>query len=585
MIYNLINKDNKVLLIYISLGLIAAFFADDYLLYVASSWLIFGILGLSLDLLWGKVGILSLGQTIFYGLGGYAGSIFAINFIPYFGNTFLLVLPLSALVGALIAGIIGYFIFYGRMGELQVTILTYTLVLLVWTLSLSYSFTIGQAVVGGDNGLSNIPSFAFSNNWELNEKEMFLSVLFISSFLLLFCQKLMKTSFGKVIECIRQDSLKTELLGYDVRKYNTMTFIISGAIAGIGGGLFALWGNYLNPNMFSVSEALLVPIYVLLGGLGTLIGPFIGAIAIGSLSFFLGSFSGGQATLVIGIILILMVLFFDKGIVGIIISVRNFFTSEDKNEELIEIDINHYEDIKSSHSKRLSSKNVYKSFGGVIPVNDITLEFKPGKTSCIIGPNGAGKSSFLKVCAGIYTIKEGLVLLDNENISKHELHDRVQCGLGIKMQKAQVFKSFSIKDNIWIAAYSKTKNIKKADEICSNMLNMIGGKKHENKIADSLSHGEQQWLDIIMVLSLNPSVILLDEPAAGMTKSERNKLSSLINKIALNKTIILVEHDMDFIKSLNSNIVVLHHGKVFETGTFDEITKNEKVLDIYLGRK
>ena len=315
MIYNLLNKDNKVLVIFILLGLLTTFFADDYLLYIASSWLIFGILGLSLDILWGKVGVLSLGQTIFYGLGGYAGSILAINLAPAFGNTFLLVLPLSALVGALTAAIVGYFIFYGRMGELQVTILTYTLVLLVWTLSISYSFTIGEAVVGGDNGLSNIPYFSFSKGWELNETEMFLSVLFISSLLLFFCQKMMKTPFGKIIECIRQDAVKTELLGYDIRKYNTIIFVISGGIAGIGGGLFALWGNYLNPSMFSVAEALLVPIYVLLGGLGTLVGPFIGAIVIGALSFFLGSFSGGQATLVIGIILILMVSIFSLSLI------------------------------------------------------------------------------------------------------------------------------------------------------------------------------------------------------------------------------------------------------------------------------
>ena len=152
------------------------------------------------------------------------------------------------------------------------------------------------------------------------------------------------------------------------------------------------------------------------------------------------------------------------------------------------------------------------------------------------------------------------------------------------MQKPQIFKSFSIKDNIWISAYSKTKNINEANVICENMLKIIGGEQHGSKIAELLSHGEQQWLDIIMVLSLNPSIILLDEPAAGMTKGERKKLSSLINKIALDKTIILVEHDMDFVKSLNPNVVVLHQGKVFETGTFEEITKNEKVLDIYLGR-
>ncbi|MGY0426543.1 MAG: branched-chain amino acid ABC transporter permease, partial [Polaribacter sp.] len=318
-------KLKKVLSIniaFIVVGIIFYLVADDYLLYVATSWLIFGILGLSLDLIWGKAGILSLGQTIFYGLGGYAGAVVAINFSSYFGNTFLLAIPVGLIVGALIAGLVGVFIFYGRMGELQVTILTYTLVLLCWTSAITYSFAIGKAVIGGDNGLSNIPSMALSTVdgelVDMTEKGMYLSLLLISIILLICCQKLIKSPFGKIIECIRQDAQKTELLGYDIRKYQTLLFIVSGAIAGVGGSLFALWGNYLNPSIFSVSEALLVPIYVLVGGLGTLIGPFLGALAIGALSFFLGSFSGGEATLVIGIMLILMVLFFDKGIVGII---------------------------------------------------------------------------------------------------------------------------------------------------------------------------------------------------------------------------------------------------------------------------
>ncbi len=584
---NLLKKDNLIVFIFIFIGLIVCLIADDYLLYVATSWLIFGILGLSLDLLWGKAGILSLGQTIFYGLGGYAGAVTSINFSSTIGNTFILALPIGIFVGVLTAGIIGYFIFYGRMGELQTTILTYAAVLVAWTSTLTFSYTFGEAKVAGDNGLSNIPSMILSFGEgvsELSEKGMFLSLLLISVLLLIGCQRLIKMPFGKVIECIRQDSHKTELLGYDIRKYQTILFMISGGIAGLGGALFALWGNYLNPSMFSVTEALLVPIYVLVGGIGTLVGPFLGAISIGALSFYLGGFSGGQATLVIGIILILMVLFFDKGIMGIILSIVNKFIKKPFREEAIEINIGKYNIAITSRWKKIRTDQVFKSFGGVIPVNNIDLEFNAG-TTCIIGPNGAGKSSFLKVCTGIYPIDNGKVFLDSLDITNYELHDRVKQGIGIKMQKPQVFKSFSIKENIWISAYSKTRNVSLTNKTTNDLLEIFGGKKQGHRSADSLSHGEQQWLDIIMVLALEPSVICLDEPAAGMTKGERRKLSTLINILSKTRTIILVEHDMDFVKSLNPKVAVLHQGSLFTTGNIDEVCQNENVLDIYLGRK
>ena len=360
--------------------------------------------------------------------------------------------------------------------------------------------------------------------------------------------------------------------------------MISGGIAGLGGALFALWGNYLNPSMFSVTEALLVPIYVLVGGIGTLVGPFLGAISIGALSFYLGGFSGGQATLVIGIILILMVLFFDKGIMGIILSIVNKFIKKPFREEAIEINIGKYNIAITSRWKKIRTDQVFKSFGGVIPVNNIDLEFNAG-TTCIIGPNGAGKSSFLKVCTGIYPIDNGKVFLDSLDITNYELHDRVKQGIGIKMQKPQVFKSFSIKENIWISAYSKTRNVSLTNKTTNDLLEIFGGKKQGHRSADSLSHGEQQWLDIIMVLALEPSVICLDEPAAGMTKGERRKLSTLINILSKTRTIILVEHDMDFVKSLNPKVAVLHQGSLFTTGNIDEVCQNENVLDIYLGRK
>jgi len=137
----------------------SSWFLDSYLAYVATSWIIFGLLGLSLDLVWGRAGVLSLGETAFYGIGGYLGSVAAINLAPLAGNTLIWSLPSGALAGACSAGLIGLLIFFGRMGALQATILTYTATLIIWTIAVSLHATVGAAVIGGDNGLAEIPSY------------------------------------------------------------------------------------------------------------------------------------------------------------------------------------------------------------------------------------------------------------------------------------------------------------------------------------------------------------------------------------------------------------------------------------------
>ncbi len=398
---------------------------DPYLAFVATSWIIFGLLGLSLDVIWGRGGLLSLAQTAFYGLGGYAGSVVAINMATSTGMTLIWALPIGALFGALVAAALGYIIFYARMGELQSTILSYTFTLLLWSLTQTFKLTLGEAVIGGDNGFSNIPGIILGvgpNAETLAPNGVFAVVVIISAIVYFFTRWLMQSHFGRIVDCIRIDVQKTELLGYDIRKFQVINFAYSGVIAGIAGALFALWSNYLNPSIFSVQEALLVPIYVLVGGLGTLAGPFLGALAIGALSFWLGGgAAGGQTTLILGMVLILLVLFLQNGILG---AIGHYWkrllpdpNEASRNAGTVKIDSAVLETIlqdaaeQAGPAKTLNSIELFKQFGGVIPVNKVSREFKPGKPYSLIGPNGAGKSSFLKTCVGIYPPEGGTIHL------------------------------------------------------------------------------------------------------------------------------------------------------------------------------
>ena len=376
------------------IALASAGFIDAYIAYVATSWLIFGLLGLSLDIVWGRGGLLSLGQTAFYGLGGYFGSLVAINMAPLTGNSLIWSVPAGAAFGAVAAALLGYIIFYARMGPLQSTILTYTFTLLLWSLTQSFKLKVGEAVIGGDNGMSNIPGviLAFNPEADVLEPNMVLVTVIVVCALIYFLTRwLMRSTFGRVVDCVRIDAEKTELLGYDIRKYQLLNFIYAGVVAGIAGSLFGAWAQYLSPSIFSVGVALLVPIYVLVGGLGTLAGGFVGALTIGGLSFWLGGGSaGGQTTLILGIALILLVLFLQNGMLGTLNNLWKKFLPDPneaaKKAGAVKIDTKVLEGIlieaaeHAGPAKTLSSKDAFKQFGGVIPVNNVTREIlTPGQ--------------------------------------------------------------------------------------------------------------------------------------------------------------------------------------------------------------
>lgn len=587
-------------IIAIGVALVAASMMDPYLAYVATSWVIFGLLGLSLDIVWGRGGLLSLGQTAFYGLGGYFGSVIALNLGPATGNTLIWSLPAGAAFGGLCAAALGWIIFFARMGPLQSTILSYTLTLLLWSLTQSFQLDVGQASIGGDNGLSNIPGMVlgFGDNAEaLGPVAVFVTTILISALVYFLTRWLMKGTFGRVVDCVRIDAQKTELLGYDVRMYQVVNFAYAGVVAGVAGALFGAWANYLSPSIFSVQEALLVPIYVLVGGLGTLSGAFVGAIAVGGLSYWLGGGAvGGQTTLILGVVLIFLVLFLKNGMLGALGDLwRRHLPDTNaaaRDTGAVSIDPDVLEGllkdaaVQAGPAKSLATRDAFKRFGGVVPVNRVSRLFEPGRPSSLIGPNGAGKSSFLKTCVGIYTPEAGSIYLgSDDDITRAPIFERVRRGMGVKNQKPQVFGSLTVFDNLWMAAYARTRNKIAATEISEKIMGMLGFTNQAAVHASVLSHGQQQWLDIGMVLCLAPRVILLDEPAAGMTNEETRELSSLVRILARYTTVIVVEHDMEFVRTLEGHVTVLHQGEVFAEGDIDTLRANDRVLDIYLGRR
>ena len=279
-------------------------------------FLIFCVLAVSLDLAWGLAGLLSFGQAAFFGIGGYAYAIITGN-----DATTLAALVAAVAAAGLVSGALGYVAFYGRVSTmfLAVMTLTVTLILLqVMGSTADPSYRIGTAILGGYNGMTNVTSLAldlpFMEPIPLGPESFFWTVGGMLIGIVVLGRLLMAAHFGRVLATIRENEQRAELLGYDVRWRKLAIFSASGGVAGIAGALFASWGSFINPEVFSLGQSAQVVIWVLVGGRGSLYGAVIGALLVQAMTQYLGSIGTAYTTLALGSLLVMFVLLLREGL-------------------------------------------------------------------------------------------------------------------------------------------------------------------------------------------------------------------------------------------------------------------------------
>ena len=242
---------------------------------------------------------------------------------------------------------------------------------------------------------------------------------------------------------------------------------------------------------------------------------------------------------------------------------------------------------------QLVVESVSKRFGGVTAVQDVSLDVPRGRILSIIGPNGAGKTTMMDIITGKTKPDEGTVLFDGiTDLTRLDETRIAELGIGRKFQKPTVFESQTIEDNLllalnvdhsvkgtlfWRESMPETERIER-------VLETIRLNDARNRLAGSLSHGQKQWLEIGMLLAQDPKLLLVDEPVAGMTDVETHQTAELLKEINKDKTIMVVEHDMTFVRELGVKVTCLHEGTVLAEGTIDQVSSNERVIEVYLGR-
>lgn len=238
----------------------------------------------------------------------------------------------------------------------------------------------------------------------------------------------------------------------------------------------------------------------------------------------------------------------------------------------------------------LTLNDVTRSFDGFKAINGMTLTIDPGELRAIIGPNGAGKTTMMDIVTGKTRPDGGTVVFDGHDMTKIDEAGSARLGIGRKFQKPTVFETHTVEDNLLLSLrddrsvfatlFSKKDHAARVAEL----LALIRLEDRRVDLAANLSHGQKQWLEIGMLLAQDPKLLLVDEPAAGMTDEETARTADLLRSLAGEHAVVVVEHDMEFVRQLDCEVTVLHQGAVLAQGSLDTVSSNEQVVEVYLGR-
>ncbi len=247
-----------------------------------------------------------------------------------------------------------------------------------------------------------------------------------------------------------------------------------------------------------------------------------------------------------------------------------------------------------SHNVILYMEGVNKSFDGFKAINDLNLYIDAGELRCIIGPNGAGKSTMMDIITGKTQPDSGQVWFGQRmNLLEMDEPEIAEAGIGRKFQKPTVFESLSVFQNLELAMAQDKRVLpllrarlsgEQRDHI-EEVLDVIGLKELQQDLAAKLSHGQKQWLEIGMLLMQKPALLLVDEPVAGMTHQEMDRTAELLTSLAGKHSVVVVEHDMDFVRSIARKVTVLHQGSVLSEGSMDQVQNDQRVIEVYLGEE
>ena len=594
-----------------AIGLIAAPFILPHLGFSPTTInriLVWGLFGIGFDILFGFTGLLSFGQSAFFGTGGMvAAYLLTVAGFPY---------PLLSLViGMLAATVIGYLV--GLIALQRTGIYFAMITVAIAEVFFFVEFSPLAEFTGGENGLPGVPqpsiylgftTLRFNTDWTMYA---FLAFWFFIG--MVIALRIIRSPVGAVLRAIRDNPLRAAAVGHNIHTYKLTAFVVAAAYAGFAGGLLGMMQGFMPPDAFMFETSGQLVMQTAIGGAGTLFGPLVGATVWLYLSdFFQNTLHlGATWKLVLGIVFVLLVCFLRRGIVGGLIDLYRLARyGKHKEEEPTEITYDSDDDTEIGSSAApasvgsavargddviLQATGISKRYGGLVANDNIDFTVKRGELRGVIGPNGAGKSTFFKMLTCEIHPTSGTIEFEGQDITGYSVTEVCQLGLTKSYQVNQLFTRLTVRENVVIAALAQKRgsfkldllkdisSVEGLDKRVDETLALVHLTKRADRLVSDLAYGEKRRLEIGLALATSPSLLLLDEPLAGMSPRERVETVKLLKSIARGRTMIVIDHDMDAIFELAEKITVLREGSVLVEGTPEEIKNNAAVQDAYLG--
>jgi branched-chain amino acid transport system permease protein len=548
------------------------------------------LVAMGLVLLTGVGGLTSFGQAAFCGFGAYTTAVLTTTY----GFSPWLTLPLSLLVSGTAAVLLG--LVTVRLSGHYLPLGT-----IAWGIALFYLF--GKLeFLGRNDGISGIPPLSIGSLKMLSPDTIYFAIWVAVLISALLTMNLLDSRTGRAIRALRRGHIAAEAFGVQTPRAKLLVFIYAAVLAGLSGWLYAHFQRAANPTPFGAQAGIEYLFIAVVGGAGYVWGAVLGAGIVVILKEVLQSYLpyifGGQSqleTIVFGILLVMLLQLAPSGVWPWLMARLPFKPGRKAPDTSLTLPAR----VRAAGeaSVLLQVERARKQFGGVIAVNDVSFDVQAREIVALIGPNGAGKSTTFNLITGVLTATSGAISVLGQKVDNAPPQEVVKLGVSRTFQHVKLVPDMTVLENVAIGAHlrghsgaiSSMLRLDRADEAkllaeAARQIGRVGLGDQIDQLAGSLSLGQQRIVEIARALCVDPLLLLLDEPAAGLRHMEKQRLAALLRQLRDGgMSVLLVEHDMGFVMDLADRIVVLDFGTKIAEGTPDTIKANPDVIKAYLG--